>query len=142
MQLAEHVGFSDREKQLLKLFWDHAFNESMIYLSDELIRTHLTTARCSTAVADFIRNKLKKEYEEGVDFVQLDKNDPLVQAYYAKLAIENSSLELNSELARSLENTPNSINIQNSPKLSCNVNHTQTMGLFSATLHAGTPITS
>ena len=113
MQLAEHVGFTDREKQLLKLFWNQAFNESLIYLSDELIRTHLTTEKSGTAIANFIRNKLKKDFEEGVDFFQLDKNDPLVQAHYAKLAIENSASELNSELPESLQNVTNSINIQN-----------------------------
>jgi len=98
MQLADMLGFTEREKQLLALFWDLAFNDNLIYLSDYLILNHFTTERGKNAVTHFIVRKLKiDEFKEGTDYFGLDKNDPLIQAYHVKLAIENSTLESKSE---------------------------------------------
>jgi len=114
LQMAEIIGFTDREKQLLKLFWDQAFNEGLIYLSDELIRTHLTSAKGKSAVANFIERKLKiADFHENQDYFELNKNSPLIQEYHAKLAIENSALESKSEDVESFANLQNSIDSPN-----------------------------
>lgn len=72
--------FTETELNYLKMFWESTFNKSYIYLSDEIILDMLTDETGKNAVDHFIKRKLLK-YEHGVDYIEIDNNDVLVQEY-------------------------------------------------------------
>ena len=88
-QLAEIAGFTEEQMKFVDLFWDSAFNKSMIYLDDEMILENLTTATGKNAVNDFIRRILKPNFKEGVDYLMVDKDHPSVKSRSASTRSEN-----------------------------------------------------
>jgi hypothetical protein len=68
-QLAEHMGFNTDERQMIKLFWEPAFNQGCIYLSDEIILGQMTNETGKDAIRHFyIRVLLSDDYIEEVDY--------------------------------------------------------------------------
>ena len=70
-QLAKIAGFNDNEIQMLEMFWNPVFNQSWIYLSDELILGYLTNDTKETAIANFYRRILLPTYTEGIDYQEV-----------------------------------------------------------------------
>jgi hypothetical protein len=106
IQLAKLTGFTDKQIILLKLFWGSAFNDSEIYLSDELILNHLTDEKGKDAIKHFIDRKLKDEFVENEDYCEADKNHELVVKYYENLSKTNDFNEKKASpnLAKPLKN--------------------------------------
>ncbi len=87
-QFAEAMGFSEREQKMLEMFWEPTFNGSWIYLSDELIRDHLTNEKDTSgnlkknAVMHFYDRKLIPIYDKDIDYCEVSANHELVQNYF------------------------------------------------------------
>lgn len=88
-EMATYIGFTANEKYMLKLFWESTFNESMIYLSDELILNHLTDETERMAITNFIKRILIPNFKEGGNYKVIDKNHDLVKKYNANSGSSN-----------------------------------------------------
>lgn len=88
-QLAEMAQFTESQKALLPMFWDVVFNQSMLYLSDDLILNHLTNETGKGSVSDYYSNILKKYCRVDEDYIQIDKNHDLVIKYNAHSSSAN-----------------------------------------------------
>ncbi len=77
-ELANYVGFTNKETNMLKIFWEPAFNRSWFYLYPEFITDELGYK----SVKKFYVDVLHKKYIEGIDYQQIDKNDKLVKNFY------------------------------------------------------------
>jgi len=81
VEFCKHLGFTENEMKYVELFWDPAFNRSMIYLSDELILNNLTNeSNNGHALNHFYTRKLFR-YTKGSDYVEVKSDHPLIQAY-------------------------------------------------------------
>lgn len=81
-QLAKFTGFSDKELDMLKIFWGPCFNKSWIYLPREMIEEWFCKDDKSTsAIKNFYNRVLFKMYEENYDHKELDASDLLIKEY-------------------------------------------------------------
>lgn len=80
IKLAEIANFTPKEISMLKLFWNPCFNSTWIYLSDEIILNFLTNEINKDAVNHFNTRVLTSNYENEVDYLQVDKNHDLVKS--------------------------------------------------------------
>jgi len=76
--LAKHVGFTDKEMNMLKIFWEPAFNKSWFYLYPEFITDELGYK----SVGNFYSKVLFEKYIENIDYQKIDRNDELVKKSY------------------------------------------------------------
>lgn len=94
-ELGRYMGLSQSELAQLDMFWDPAFGKGWIYLSDEMIKTQMTTKIGKNAVTQFYDEildvdetkivngeKLRKDYFEGEHFKRLAWDDPLIDLYF------------------------------------------------------------
>lgn len=105
IQLASYMNFTTNEIDQLKLFWQPVFNESFIYLSDELILGNLTSHTGKNALSRFYTTVNNFEnYQEGIDYIKLNINDKLVQDYYTSFdsPVMGESKELHKMHAKKL----------------------------------------
>ena len=94
-EFAKLMNFTDKEIDMLKIYWNPIFNDSWIYLSDELILGNLTNETKKDAIRHFYdRILLKGDFQEGIDYKEISPNDELVNSYSPNLA--NRNLELKS----------------------------------------------
>jgi phage anti-repressor protein len=91
-QMAEFVGFSDEQIDMLKLFWDPAFNGSWIYLDDDTVLTNMTNQGKANGLPRFFKH-LISEYDEGEDYRKIKATDQLVQFYLAQKMKEKKKNE-------------------------------------------------
>jgi phage anti-repressor protein len=68
---------------MLKLYWDPIFNDSWIYLSDELILGNLTNDNSRNAITDFYRRILIPTYQQDNDYIEISSTHILVKEYSA-----------------------------------------------------------
>jgi phage anti-repressor protein len=80
-ELAKYVGFNNEEIKMLILYWDAVFNESLIYLSDELILNNLTNEVKKNAISNFITRILITNFKNPDDYQKLDSNHELVTKF-------------------------------------------------------------
>jgi hypothetical protein len=76
-QLAEHLLFTSDEQKLLKLFWEPTFNQGWIYLSPDFITQDMGYKK----VSDFYNDILRPHYIEGIDYIEIKKDNDLVEIY-------------------------------------------------------------
>jgi hypothetical protein len=80
-ELAKYVGFTDEEIKMLMLYWNAAFNESLIYLSDELILNHLTDEVKKDAIVHFIKRILIPNFKTPDDYQKLNRSNELIAKF-------------------------------------------------------------
>jgi hypothetical protein len=98
IKLAEIANFTPKEISMLKLFWNPCFNSTWIYLSDEIILNFLTNEVNKDAINNFIRQVLITNYENEIDYLQVDKNHDLVKSCSLNLTSKNGTcLQVNIE---------------------------------------------
>jgi phage anti-repressor protein len=88
-EFAKIAGFNDTEIKMIKMFWNPVFNQSWIYLSDEMILEYLTNENKESAIANFYRRILLPNYQEEIDYQEVSSNNDLVKSYLSNLANEN-----------------------------------------------------
>ena len=86
IDLARLSGFNDDEINMLTLYWQPCFNNSWIYLSDNLILENLTNETGKDAIRNFYNQIMIPTYEEGIDYQQVSADNELV-----KFSLSNSS---------------------------------------------------
>ena len=81
-QLAEYLDFTEDDLRRLNMFWEPCFNNSWIYLSDEIILGELTNEKGPHALKHFYtRVLITEDYTIDIDYKKIDKNDELVKKY-------------------------------------------------------------
>ena len=66
-QLAILHNFTSDEQKMIKMFWEPAFNQGWLYLSDEIILEQMTNEKGRMASTDFYnRVLLTEEYIENI----------------------------------------------------------------------------
>jgi hypothetical protein len=83
IQLAKMVGFDADELKKLELLWESAYNDSMIYLSNDIILNQMTNSKGKDTITNFITRKLLgcSDYIKNVDYQEVNQNHKLVQYY-------------------------------------------------------------
>ncbi len=95
LELAKILNFTDEEIEMVKVFWQNTFNDSWLYLSDNIILSSLTNASSKYAIKDFYKGHLlSKSYEIGVDYIEVSFEHELVQKYYTNQSLEKSKWEI------------------------------------------------
>lgn len=80
IKLAKIAGFNDKELEMIKMFWEPAFNKSWIYLSSEIIHEYFGYKKSDSSIKDFNR-KMKETYKENIDYKEVNKNHEIVEYY-------------------------------------------------------------
>jgi len=81
-QLAEYLDFTEDDLRRLNMFWEPCFNNSWIYLNDEIILGELTNEKGRMAITNFYNQVLLTEdYTIDTDYKKIDKNDELIKKY-------------------------------------------------------------
>lgn len=81
LKLAEISNFTEKELEMVQLFWQPCFNRNWIYLSDYIILNFLTNHTGKDACNDFIRRILKPNYEEGIDYKEVSHDNEIVKSH-------------------------------------------------------------
>ena len=81
-QLAILHNFTSDEQKMIKMFWEPAFNQGWLYLSDEIILEQMTNEKGRMALTDFYnRVLLAEDYIENIDYKKIKKDDELIKKY-------------------------------------------------------------
>lgn len=80
LTIAKLAGFNDEELDWVKLFWEPAFNKSWIYVTKEMVVDWMGYKDNQSTLKDFY-TKLRKEYEENIDYKEVDQNDEIVKEW-------------------------------------------------------------
>jgi len=91
IELAELMGFSSEEIAMIQVFWQYTFNRSWIYLSDEMILEYLTNDSSKYAIRDFYKRILLSNYIEGIDYIEVSKDNEVVKFWWANSLTNNSN---------------------------------------------------
>jgi hypothetical protein len=83
LDLARLSGFTEDECNMLIIYWKPCFNNSWIYLSDELILENLTNETKKDAIRHFYERILISNYEDGIDYQQVLVDNELVKFWWA-----------------------------------------------------------
>jgi len=97
--LAKLAGFNEEEQHWAGIFWEPAYNGTMIYLSDELITDWLGFNGKDNAVADFKYKVLRTRYVLNLDYFEVSYDHELVVKYktsiLSKKATQSDCIDLN-----------------------------------------------
>ena len=86
VELARLAGFTEKEINMLKMFWQPCFNNSWLYLSDDIILEYLTNETGTNAIRNFNNRILTKfPYVKGTDYEEVTAEHELVKFHYSKL---------------------------------------------------------
>lgn len=91
IKLAKISGFNDKEIEMVKLFWEPAFNKSWLYLSSEIIHDHLGYKESKQSSADFYK-KMRTLYIENIDYKEVAKDHDIIK-YYENFLVRNISYQ-------------------------------------------------
>jgi hypothetical protein len=83
--LAKLAGFNDEEIQFIETFWDYAFNDSWIYISNDMVVNWLGYKKGKSTMSDFYTKNLLKNYEVDVEFKEINQNDEIIKKFYSDL---------------------------------------------------------
>lgn len=75
--LADFLGFDDNMKELMRLFWEPAFNKSMLYLSKELVHKYLVD-KVGNNSYNMMYSKLlstANTYTKDIDYREVDEDE-------------------------------------------------------------------
>ena len=75
---------------MLTLYWQPCFNNSWIYLSDELILENLTNETGKDAIINFYKRIMIPTYEDELDYKQVSADNELVKFHSPRLANEKN----------------------------------------------------
>ena len=79
-ELAMHIGFTENELEMMKIFWDPCFNKSWFYLYPDFITKKLGY----DTPKHFYSDVLRKKYVEHKDYQKVNKSHNLIQEFYSR----------------------------------------------------------
>ena len=88
IHLAKLAGFNEKELEMVKLFWEPAFNKQWMYLSSEIIHVYFGYKKSDSSMGDFYK-KMKDVYKKNIDYHEVTKDHDVIKFY------ENFYLEKN-----------------------------------------------
>ena len=91
VKLAELAGYTPTEIEMIKMFWDTAFNDGWLYVSYEMVHNLLGYQECKNIMSNFYQ-KLVDLFQENIDYCQVINDHPLV-----KMVHQFHSLKLRNE---------------------------------------------
>ena len=78
-RMAKFLKFSKEELTYIPLFWETTFNKKFIPLNRDLVSSWLCkNDKSESNIRKFYKRHLFK-YEEGVDYVEIKKDDPIIK---------------------------------------------------------------
>jgi len=80
-EIAKIAGYTDEEKKWAMIFWDSAFNNSWIYLSDEAIVDWMGYKAAKNTNSNFYK-EMKKKYTTDIDYKEVTNKHMLIKNYY------------------------------------------------------------
>lgn len=80
LKLAKFKGFNEKQIEMVKLFWDPAFNGGWIYLSDEVIYDYFGYKKSESSSKNFYKT-MKDNYIENTDYQEVSHNNEIIQVY-------------------------------------------------------------
>lgn len=83
-QLAKYLGikycnFTENDINYIDMFWEPAFNDSWILVTEELVSEHLGYKLAKDMMTNFIKQQLLKNYEVNVEYQEILKDHELVK---------------------------------------------------------------
>lgn len=85
---SKYLGFTNLDNSFIDRFWNYAFNNELILITDDIIKNGFGYRTNSMfVIRDFCNRVLKKKFKLGIEYVELDKTNELV------LQIENNKVE-------------------------------------------------
>ena len=80
-QLAGHIGFTQDEIDMLKIFWKPAFNQGWIPLNRDVIKEWFCKNNKNRDNIQKFYERVLFKYEENVDYKKIQHDDPLMDSY-------------------------------------------------------------
>lgn len=77
-ELAQHIGFTNKELKMMKIFWEPCFNKSWLYLPREMIKNWFCKEDKGRDAIRHFYDRILFKYDKGVDYKVITKNDPLI----------------------------------------------------------------
>jgi hypothetical protein len=69
--MAKHIGFNDDELNMLKIFWEPAFNKSWIVLNRDMIKTWFCKNDTSKHAVTNFYNRVLFKYDKNIDYKEV-----------------------------------------------------------------------
>ncbi len=93
--LAKYIGknycsFNENELKMLEIYWEPAFNKNWLYAHDDMVENIFGHKNGKDMMYNF-SNKLKKEFDENIDFQVVSSNHEIVQFYCSLSDTTNKS---------------------------------------------------
>jgi len=75
----ELCGFDETDEKYIDLFWDIAFNENWMYVTEEMVHHQMGCPESDLMMRNFYATKMKKLCIENIEYQQVTKDHPLVR---------------------------------------------------------------
>jgi prophage antirepressor-like protein/phage anti-repressor protein len=90
LELAKFLGrefcdFTTSDEKYIDIFWESTFNQSWLYVSEEMVHEQLGYTLCVQMLSNFFR-KLSNDFELGTDYAQVENDYPIVKSYYSSMS--------------------------------------------------------
>ena len=80
IELAKLAGFNEKEIEMVRLFWEPAFNKGWIYLSSDIIHDYFGYKKTTSSATNFY-SKMKEFYKIDIEYKEVSKDHKLVKIY-------------------------------------------------------------
>jgi hypothetical protein len=94
IEIAKQRDFSDEELEMIQTFWEPAFNQSWLYLSDELVSKWIGYKYSKDMMPNFYKMVIKN-FEPDMDYREVSATDPIVTAYFHSEKFPNDKTSSN-----------------------------------------------
>lgn len=84
--MAEIIGFTNREIEMLEMFWSPTFNRSSIYLSDYFIKEHLGYKNVNAFYRDVLHNM------KDIKYTEINREHPLVIKSFGEISPNENNI--------------------------------------------------
>jgi phage anti-repressor protein len=85
----KYCAFDQDELNMIDLYWDSAFNGNWLYAHDDMVENMFGYKAGKNMMSDFAV-RLKRDFEENVDYQIVDKNHEIVKGYCSGLNRSNN----------------------------------------------------
>lgn len=94
LELAKYLGnklcsFTEDDEKYIDIFWDTTFNKSWLYVTDHMVNVQFGYENSKYMMSNF-NKKLINEYENNVDYKQVDKDHELVKVWLLSKTTKNN----------------------------------------------------
>jgi len=84
----------ENEEELRQLFWKARFNKDWILLTKEIITEYFGFKDNKHVYINFIRQNLKPNFKEDIDYKKVDKNEEIIEEYTKNSGVKNNNQKI------------------------------------------------